>query len=125
MYYSNVLTSTRGAVRAAVQFYVASSASAPSIVAGRGFTVTGVATSVFTVYFPERYYKTPWLSTDSIPTSTHNACYTVFQTGITVPSTGPAYCQVQFVAPTSGVTNAGVIPYAALIFVEVEAELGF
>jgi len=131
MYYGNVLTGTRGAARVTCQIACVGSTAVPSIVCGRGFSVTGSNTTTFTLYMPERFgaNSATWMAVDFIPQTTANSVYALISQAYTVPTTptSASYVQYQVVA----VNGAGVTTVAAvanpkgLLFFEAEFELGF
>ena len=124
MYYSNVLTTARGAVRGTIAFYVASG-NAPSVITGRGFSVAGSgATSLFTVYFPERFgTNTITLLDASFVSGTTQLCDVMITGGYSVPTvTSQASCiQLQTVYAS---TAAALATPKGTCYFEFEAELG-
>lgn len=102
---------------------------APTITAGRGFSVSGSGnTSTYTIYFPERYGKVPWLSAEFYAGTTSIASlYPYFSGGYTVPTSGPSFAQFQAISSNGGgvtTVTAYVGPIGTAYF-EIEAEIGF
>lgn len=134
MYYSNILTTTRGAVECGFQLYVSTNAATPSVVAGHGISVVfglnalaAGPTSSLTVYWPERYGSSKitqiffdYHSATTSQTAVFPNCLVVY----TVPSTGPSYSIIQFVNPTPAPAGSLIVPAAGIMFGFIEAELG-
>ncbi len=125
MYYSNVLTNTRGSVQLTTQINFDGTGT-PSVVNGAGFAVSGSgATSVFTLSIPERFapvrihrMDASFLQGTTLASLALIGAYTV-PTVISTQSSVP----ITFVLQANATQSVTVTPKGTLFF-SFEASLG-
>ena len=125
MYYSNVLTNTRGSVQLTAQFNFDGTAT-PSVVAGAGFSISGSgATSVFSISIPERFVAQRVHRIDAAFSQGTTLLTLPAISGYTVPTTPSqaASFLVSFVQQANATQTVTVTPKGSL-FVTFEASLG-
>jgi hypothetical protein len=127
-YYSNVLTTTRGATLCAARFQIngAISATGTRVLSGRGFTVVSVQNAAggtnnsITIQVPEKFGTCNLLEVQEVQASATDGTFAAIQTDYSA-ATGRATFQV---GSATGTTFTGSTSPNVVIYVRSEFELG-
>ena len=128
MYYSNVLTTSRGAVRGTTAIKFLGGATTPTIITGRGFSISGINTTTYTLYFPERYGTTAMTLLDCSfvsGTTSGVGAYTdpVISSGYSLPTVANQSSCVALQV-WGWTTGAAITNPIGTLYFEFDAELG-